>query len=45
MVPGAHDYNRVLGAPSVVVPNAPDFFIVPGALLCQSATDQGSWIL
>ena len=35
MVPGAYDYNRVLGALDIVlVLNAQDFFIVPGALLC-----------
>ena len=46
MVPGAHDYDRVPGAPNIVVAlNALDFFIVPGALLYWSATDQGSWIL
>ena len=46
MVPGAHDYDRVLGAPNIVVMlNALDFFIVPWALLCWSSTDWGSWIL
>ena len=40
IVPGAHNYNRVLGAPNIVIVLiALDFFIVPGALLCQSATD------
>ena len=39
MVPGAPDY-RVLGASKIVVVlNALNFFIVPGALLCQSTTD------
>ena len=35
MMPGAHDYGRVLGALNIVIVlNALDFFIVPGALLC-----------
>ena len=46
IVPGALDYDRVLGAVNIVIVlNTLDFFIVPGALLCQSTTDNGSWIL